>query len=541
MTVHVSIETRVCEVEPGLSLFECAERVDLSVSNSCGEIGDCRECLVEITEGADLLSSPAEQEGHLRENFRLACRARIVAEEGKVGFRRLRRSDVRILDAGDRLPELRRDVPLDPAVTREGGTVTLDGEPIAQSAGPLHGLALDIGTTTVVVRLVDLETGEVRATGSFENPQRYAGSDVMARIAHAAADSEGRLRTTLIAYVNQAIEAFSCEPETIYEVTVVGNPTMRDLFFGLDVTSLGQSPYRSLTEHDLDAGQRTTTSLESPARELGLHTHERARAYGLPLIGGHVGADAAACLLAIDAMNEDRLVALMDIGTNTELLVGNRERMLSASCPAGPAFEGGTIACGMPAFPGAIEAVRLDDDRAPHPRVIGGGAARGICGSGLVAALGELLRHDLMDSLGRIDGERFVLDPGAGIYLTDEDIGRLAQAKGAATAGWTLVMRGYGAERGPLKRLYLAGAFANYLDVKAALRIGLVPHMPRERIRPVGNAAIEGATLALRSLTLRRELESFVKSIEHIEMETDGSFFDAFVEGCQFKPLGEVA
>ncbi|UCC73834.1 MAG: DUF4445 domain-containing protein [Gemmatimonadota bacterium] len=540
MAIHVRIEGHECEAEPGLSLFDCAERIGLPIINSCGKQGKCRECLVEVTEGSDLLTPPAEDERHLRGKFRLACRARVGGAGGAIGFHRMRWSGVQIFDAGE-ISAARSEAPFDPAVTRDGAVVLLDGEPVAHGAGPLHGLALDIGTTTVVVRLVDLGTGDVRATSSFENPQRFAGSDVMARIAYAATDGEGRLRSALTAYVNQAVAAFPCDPDTIYEVVAVGNPTMRDLFFGLDVGSLGVCPYRSLTEHELGAGRRSATSISADARRLGLHVHPKARAFGLPLIGGHVGADAAACALAVDALNQDRLIALLDIGTNTELLVGTRQRMLAASCPAGPAFEGGTISCGMPAFSGAIESVRLAGNGAPLCGVIGGGTPRGICGSGLVSALGEMLKAERMSRLGRIGARRFVLDAGADIYLSERDISRLAQAKGALAAGWTLVMRRYGADYGELEQLYLAGGFANSLDLGAASRIGLIPQIPEGRIQRIGNAAIEGATLALRSVTLRGELESFVKGIDHVELEEDEGFFQAFVDGCQFKPLSGTA
>jgi uncharacterized 2Fe-2S/4Fe-4S cluster protein (DUF4445 family) len=540
LAIRVRIEERELEAEPGLSLFECADRVDLPITNSCGKDGDCRECLVEVTEGSELLAPRGEQERHLRGSFRLACRARIQGERGAISYHRVRWSGMRILEAGAPPPAPLRDAPFDPAVSLDGDTVLLDGDPIAQSSGPPYGLALDVGTTTVVVRLIDLDTGELRATQSFENPQRFAGSDVMARIAYAPADSESVLQSTLAAYLNHVIDAFPCDGKGIYEIVVAGNPTMRDLLFGLDVRSLGQSPYRSVTEHEFVAGRRTTTSVSAPGPQLGLRAHPRSRAYGLPLIGSHVGADAAAFLLAVDAMNERRTVALMDIGTNTELLVGNRDRMLAASCPAGPAFEGGTISCGMPAFPGAIEAVQIDESGAPRCRVIDGGAAQGICGSGLVDALGELLRTERMNRLGRLGriGGRFVLDSEADVYLTEEDVSRLAQAKGAAAAGWKLAMKRYGADYADVERLYLAGGFANRIDVEAAVRIGLIPQLPRERIQRVGNAAIEGATLALRSVRLRRELESFVQGIEHAELEADEGFFDAFVEGCQFKPLG---
>ncbi len=538
MGVHVQFYGRHLDAQPGLSLFDCAERLDIPITNSCYKQGTCRECLVEVLEGSELLIPRTDEETHLRGDYRLACRARLRARSGKIRLRPLRRGDVRILDAGSALPALREQAPLDPAVIRDGKLVLLDGASIDRTSGPLHGLAIDVGTTTVVVRLLDLESGAVCAMQAFENPQCFAGSDIMARIAYTADDDEARLRGTLIAYVNQAILALPCEPTTIYEVVVVGNSTMRDLFFGLDVGSLGQSPYRSLTEHELVANRRTTTSLSTPARKLGLVTHPEARAYALPLVGGHVGADAAAGLLAIDAANEDRLIALMDIGTNTEILVGHRHRMLAASCPAGPAFEGGTLSCGMAAFPGAIESVRLDGSGAPHCRVIGGGPPQGICGSGLVDTLGELLRTDRMNALGRIGCDRFVLDRSAGVYLSEADIARLAQAKAAQAAGWRLIMKAYGATFADIERLYLAGGFASHLDVDSALRIGLIPQVPPDRIRQVGNSAIEGATLALRSLTLRRALEAFVRTIEHVELETDEDFFDAFVEGCQFKPLG---
>ena len=537
MTVRVGVEQQFIEAKVGLSLFDCAERLGIPITNSCYKQGTCRECLVEVLAGGDQLSPRSVEEQHLRGRFRLACRAHILDSANVVRFRPLRRGVVRILDRGEELPAIRDRLPFDPAVTRDGRTVLLDGEPLDQADGPLYGLAVDAGTTTVVVRLVDLETGEVRATQSFENPQGFAGSEIMSRIAYFPSDDEGLLQRTLIAYVNQAILAFPCQINSIYEVAVAGNSTMRDLFFGLDVRSLGQSPYRSSSEHELNAGRRTTTRLAAGAHALGLCTNPKARAYGLPLVGGHVGADAAACLLAIDAANEDRLIALMDIGTNTELLIGNRKRMLAASCPAGPAFEGGLINCGMPAFPGAIEAVELDGDGSPSCRVIGDGEAQGICGSGLVDVLGELLRVQRMNLLGRIGAERFLLDRDAEVYLTEEDISQLAQAKAAQAAGWTLGMNHYGAQFDDLEQLYLAGGFASHLDVDAAQRIGLIPPVPHERIRQVGNAAIEGATLALLSRTLRERLESFVLSIAHIELETDADFFDAFVEGCQFKPL----
>ena len=179
----------------------------------------------------------------------------------------------------------------------------------------------------------------------------------------------GKLLTrTLAGYLTHAIEEFPVDPATIYEMVVVGNSTMRDLFFRQNVYSIGQKPYRSITEIEMADGKRSSTSLVETGRRCLLPIHPKARVYGLPIISGHVGADAAACMLAVDIAHEDRLVAIMDIGTNTELIVGNRHRILAASCPAGPAFEGGAISCGMPALDGAVEDVRLDDDGTVHAR-----------------------------------------------------------------------------------------------------------------------------------------------------------------------------
>src|SRR6185436_16819114 len=185
-------------------------------------------------------------------------------------------------------------------------------------------------------------------------------------------------------YLGHAIADLPVDPQTIYDVVLAGNSTMRDLFFRQSVYTIGQNPYRSITEIELAEGKRTTTSLTTTGRRSLLPIHPNARVYGLPIISGHVGADAAACMLAMDLEHEDRLVAIMDIGTNTELILGNRRRILAASCPAGPAFEGGAIRCGMPALDGAIEDVVIDGQGALRCRVIGDTPAEGICGSGLV-------------------------------------------------------------------------------------------------------------------------------------------------------------
>jgi len=265
------------------------------------------------------------------------------------------------------------------------------------------------------------------------------------------------------------------------------------------------------------------------------------------VISGHVGADAAAGMLAADLAHEDRLVAIMDIGTNTELIVGNRHRILAASCPAGPAFEGGAIACGMPALDGAIEEVKIEDDGSYRLRVIGEGEPEGICGSGLVDLMGELVRTGQMNERGRFEDDvrRMTLWRGTtedkDVYLLESDVNELAQAKGANVAGLHVVFSSYGIDFDDIDVFYLAGGFGRHLNIEASKRIGLIPCLDSAKIVQAGNTAIEGATIALLSRAKRQELEDLVKKVEHCRLETHPSFFDFFVEGCQFKPVEAIA
>src|SRR5262245_24999192 len=366
MPVTLTVNGHSVPVPVGVSLFTAAGQAGVRVPTSCVTQGKCKECVVEITRGMELLTAPTEFEKHLdvKARFRLSCQCRVAADTGEIECHTMRRGRMRIERRALHLPATHQTTTLDPAVVRDGDRIVdaTTGEEIARSAGPIHGLAIDLGTTTVVIRLIDLETGEQAADTSFENPQRFGGSDIMSRI-HYDTEHPGRLlMRTVAGYLSHAIADLPVDPLTIYDVVLVGNSTMRDLFFRQSVYTIGQNPYRSITEIQLAEGTRTTTSLTMSGRRSLLPIHPNARVYGLPIISGHVGADAAACMLATDLAHEDRLVAIMDIGTNTELILGNRHRILAASCPAGPAFEGGAIACGMPGLEGAIEDVALGED-----------------------------------------------------------------------------------------------------------------------------------------------------------------------------------
>jgi uncharacterized 2Fe-2S/4Fe-4S cluster protein (DUF4445 family) len=535
---RLSINNFETDVQAGDTLFDAAETLGVRVPTSCRKQGKCRECLIEITQGSEFLSGRVSEEQHLRGNFRLACRTRILAGSGEINCHTLRRGEMRIVGHGS-LPDLLKDVALVPCVTRDGDRVLLDGVEVDRSSQPIHGLAVDLGTTTVVVRLYNLESGELVAESSFENPQRFAGSEIMARIQYDTEFGGNLLMRTLAGYLSQTIAEFPIDPHSIYEAVIVGNSTMRDIFFRQNVYSIGQTPYQSITEIEMAQGQRSTTSLEQSGLKSLLPIHPRARAYGGPIISGHVGADAAACMLAVDLADEERLVAVMDIGTNTELIVGNRSRIVAASCPAGPAFEGGAISCGMPGLTGAIERVQIGDDGAFLLETIGDVPPEGICGSGLISLLSELLRTSQMNEFGRFENgeDRIFLSEANHIFLHERDVNELAQAKGANVAGLQSVFSHLGISFDDIEVFYLAGGFGCHLDVEAAKRIGLIPDLPTDKVIRIGNAAIEGASIALLSKSKRAELEQLVRRVEHCRLESHPDFFDFFVDGCQFKPV----
>ena len=541
MAVTLTINGQSTQATDARSLFDYAEAMGIDVPTSCRKQGKCKECMVEVIEGMSALSPLAEPERHLKGNFRLSCQTRITAADGHVRCHTMRRGHMRIERHALGLPGSDQAFKLDPSVTRDGDRILIDGVEVERSAGPMLGIALDIGTTTVVLRLIDLETGELIADTSFENPQRFGGSEVMSRIAYDTEHPGRLLMRTLAGYLSHAIEKFPVDPKTIYEMVVVGNSTMRDLFFRKNVYSIGQTPYQSITEIEMADGKRTSTSLIQTGLQSLLPIHPKARVYSAPIISGHVGADAAACMLAVDLAHEERLVAVMDIGTNTELILGNKHRILSASCPAGPAFEGGAIACGMPALDGAIEEVAIAADSSISLRVIGDVPPEGICGSGLVDTLSELLRTGRMNEMGRFedDVKRVTLyqHQGKEVFLLESDVNELAQAKGANVAGLHAVISSYGINFEDIDLFYLAGGFGHHLNIEASKRIGLIPSMDSTKIIQAGNTAIEGATIALLSKSKRQELEDLVKRVKHCRLETHPSFFEFFVEGCQFKPV----
>ncbi|TAK23986.1 MAG: DUF4445 domain-containing protein [Chloroflexota bacterium] len=525
------------------TLFDRADAQAIRVPTSCGRNGTCHECVVEVSRGAEALAPPTEAESFLRGGYRLACQARVLDPRREIAFAPLKRR-LQIVAEGRRRP-----VALEPPVRRVGDAVWRDGRPIDAYRGGIYGLAVDIGTTTVALSLVDLESGAVRHTSAFENPQRFGGADVLHRISYDGGPFRAELHQAIVraidAEIRELCRQFRVARRLIYEVVAVGNPTMRDLFFGLDVQSIGQRPFRSTTELALRRGERCTTAIEASPRPLGLHVNSAATAYGAPLIGSHVGADAVAGLLAIgmdELADDDGPIMLVDVGTNTEVVVGDAHRIVAASCPAGPAFEGGGVRFGMPGCAGAIESVHWRGGRFEW-RAIGGARPEGICGSGLIDLLAEMRRSDRMDRRGVFanGAAEVALVPEHGITFSRSDVSQLAQAKAANYAGQLIALRALGIPPEGLRRVYLAGGFANRVDVANAIAIGFLPDLPHDRIVKVGNAALEGAVMMLLSTQKRAAAERLARRIEHLELEEEPDFFDVFVEGCLFQSTRSAA
>ena len=535
----VRLNGREVQAHYGKSLFDYADFMRVRVPSSCGRGGQCHECIVEVKEGLEGLTPYSRDEYFLSGGYRLACLAIITDPSQTIEFSVLRRQP-RILTEG-----IRRSIDPDPRVRRDGDEVTIGGQPVDSYRGRILGLAADIGTTTVAINLIDLESAEIVGTSSFENPQRFGGSDIMNRISFDRGRNRGELRHAIISAINFEIGELTREADVhrrqIYEVVLVGNTTMRDIAFGIDVQSVGVKPYKSKVELEYEEGQRAGTALESNAQAMGLRVFPKAHVYGGPIIGCHVGADVAAALLAIGMDEQDEPVMLVDIGTNTEVVVGNRHGMVAASCPAGPAFEGGEVTYGMPGYDGAVESVAIRDGHA-EVSTIAGADVQGICGSGLVDLLAELRVHELMTELGVLAGNtrEFTFAQNQGMSLSRADISALAQAKAANYCGQFIALRSYGVPVADISKLYLAGGFANYLSVKNAIDIGFIANFPLQQVQKAGNAALEGATIMLLSQEHRRRVESLIQKAEHIELETTPDFFELFVEGCMFKPMPEI-
>jgi uncharacterized 2Fe-2S/4Fe-4S cluster protein (DUF4445 family) len=477
---------------------------------------------------------------------------------------------VRVMDALARewdLHDLDADLPatraLQHAVVAGGGKVTVaiyEGRTIT-AAWPgfrdrAYGVAIDIGSTTIAGHLASLLDGSVLASAGVMNPQIRFGEDLMSRVSYAmmhdrgAAEMTAAVRTALRDLVGSLAEMAGVGRDEILELVLVGNPIMHHLVLGLDPTPLGQAPFTLATERAVHAS----------ATELKLGVHPGARVYVLPCIAGHVGADTAGVILAEQPHLAEAVTLIVDVGTNAELVLGNKHRLLAASSPTGPAFEGAQISAGQRAAPGAIERVRVDPvTLEPRFRVIGTplwsdepGFAEateaigvtGICGSGIIEALAELFLAGVITADGIVDGaaaartSRVIEDGRTFSYLlaegtqriviTQNDVRAIQLAKAALYAGARLLMDAYGIEA--VDEVRLAGAFGSHIDVKHAMILGLVPDCDLDHVGSAGNAAGAGALIALLSGAARAEIEEVVRGVTKLETAIEPRFQEHFVE-----------
>ena len=419
-----------------------------------------------------------------------------------------------------------------------------------------YGMAVDVGSTTVAAHLCNLETDELAAAAGTMNPQIRFGEDLMSRVSYAMMNPGGAqqmtaaIRDALTALAAELARGAGIEPADILELTLVGNPIMHHLVLGIDPVELGGAPFALAVDE----------SLTLPASALGIGVHPNARVYVLPCIAGHVGADAAGMILAERPDQAEALTLLVDVGTNAEIVLGNRERLLACSSPTGPAFEGAQISCGQRAAPGAIERVRVDpatleprvkvigcdlwSDDAGFPAATARTGVTGVCGSGIIEVIAEMYLAGIITQDGVIDGalaarsERIVADGRTFSYvlhrgdvpmkITQNDVRAIQLAKAALYAGVALLMDHLGVTK--VDRIGLAGAFGSHIDTKHAMVLGMIPDCDLGQVASVGNAAGAGARIALLDASARAAIEDLVRRVEKIETAIEPRFQAHFVE-----------
>ena len=590
-------------VPSGTPIFDAASWNGIAIDSTCGGHGTCKKCKVRIVSGEVPVGSVdprAFTTDELRDGWRLACRAgahgdlvvevpplqtRPKAALVGVGRHVILRASVQkrhvVLEEPtleDQRPDLQRVLDalddLEPHASVEllrtlGGTlrkshfdvtaVVCDEELVDLEPGDTtarrFAIAFDLGTTTVVATLLDLETGQPVAVRSMLNRQQPYGADVITRISATMMDElalgalRDRAHETMSTLCGEVLAEGEVERTEVYEITVCGNVTMMQLALGVDPEPLSMAPFVVAT-HQWPPVK---------ASEFGVEVHPRAPAFVFPSLGAYVGGDIVAGMLATGLTRDRRLRLFIDVGTNSEIALGSAERVLATAAPAGPAFEAAQIRCGMRAAEGAIEGVRIADG-ALTLEVIGDTEPIGMCGSGLVDAVAELAHCGLLDHSGRfmadeeaavklpelakrltkIGEERvFVLhwrddDPANSVFLSQRDVRELQFAKASIATGWNILLADLGVDASEITQVLLAGSFGAFLTPLSAVRIGLVPKLALPRIISAGNVAGEGAKIAALSLRERAEAESILREVEYVELSGRADFNDLFIDQLAF-------
>ena len=599
---------RRVEVDRGTNLLDAAQKAGIDLVASCGGVGICGTCRVRVTQGEVTAMTLTEEESldaaQIAAGFRLACQTEPLTDvrldippESLTALQKMQveghETEIDLQPAvvavnlrleSPHLDDLRSDIDRVNAVLARHGFGPLTGElslltllsqrlrasswqariAIRPEAGfsrlvavlavgdPLIGLAMDLGSTKLALYLVDLQSGATLARTGVMNPQIAYGEDVVSRIAFANRGEENRrlLQTRLVDSINEAVETFCGElgfsTGQVVDVVAVGNTAMHHLFCGLPVEQLGAAPYVPVV------GQ----PISFAASEIGLKTASGAQVFMPANIAGYVGADHVSALLATQSYAAQKTTLVVDIGTNTEISLTHHGEVYSCSCASGPAFEGAHIHDGMRAAPGAIDRVHVRADEVILT-TIGDLPPVGICGSGILQAVAELLDAAVIDQRGvlrakngrvRVVGEgrtakkEFILataaETGTGreLVVTRKDVNEIQLAKGAIRAGIEILLQEAGLQALDVEEFIIAGAFGTHLDLNSALRVGMFPRLPLDRYRQVGNAAGVGAKQMLISCARRSEAAQLIDGVHYIELTTHANFTPAFVDAMYFDP-----
>jgi len=599
---------------PNVTVLEAAKAVGVDITAVCGGLGRCGKCRVIIETGGESLNPVTEAERNFLSDteismgYRLACQVLVksdlvvrIPEESRTGRQRLLvegievpvklepyvrkyfveipkpslldlRSDVeRLLDT------LREKYGLDdlviepfvlqelPSALREAdwkATVVIWNNRFIISVEPgdttnrIFGCAVDIGTTKIAGYLLSLNSGLLLAVDSLMNPQSAYGEDVISRITYASKGAKelNTLQKTVVEGINKILESLmdktGVRSDEIYEMTVVGNTAMHHIFLGINPKYVALAPYPPVIRG----------SVNVKARDVGVKINPNGNVHMLPVIGGFVGADAVAVILATKLYEADDICMALDIGTNTEVILGNKELLMAASCASGPAFEGAHIKYGMRAATGAIENIKIDPETLEvEYKTIDDVKPRGICGSAIIDAIAEMLKAGIIDFSGAFNREiksprlrlsengfEFVVAwsdetaIGKDITVTQKDIREIQLAKAAIHAGCMILMRKMGVRELDINALFLAGAFGTYINPESARIIGMYPEIPLNRVHVVGNAAGTGARMCLVSKSMRRKVEEIHKTVKYVELAAEPDFQTEFLNS-QFLPYADFS
>lgn len=590
ITVHTGNEGLQIEVKEGSSLLDVLAKNSLYVEAPCGGKGICGKCKVAVKkDGKPYLEDITKEEKKLltseeiQKGIRLCCNLNVFESlevflpHSKIEAKILSnlytnefevKSDIIIKKVVLGKPTLedqksylsrlksllgRENLKISHSVLKklaefkdEEFFVVLYNDEIIDitKSENLFGLAVDIGTTTVVCYLVDILKGKVLDFYSFVNPQKKFGADVISRIDFAKAKEDGLfvLQKEIIKGINEAIKILrsrlSISKDEIYKAVFVGNPTMIHLLLGIDPLSIATSPFVPVF----------ADKIEARAQDLELEINKNAILKVLDSISAYVGADIVAGILSTKMHKSEKVCLLLDLGTNGEMVLGNKEFMVAASAAAGPAFEGVNLSCGMNASSGAIDSIKIKDGKVEFT-TIERGQPKGICGSGIVLAVAYMLEEGIIDETGRfceeakekykdnfrqINGQMafFITDS---IYITQKDIREIQLAKAAISAGIKTMLKESGISEDDIESVFLAGGFGNYISPWAAVKIGLIPERLKNKIKPAGNTAGNGAILALLSSKLEEEFEEIKNRVKYIELSSSPEFNELFVECMVFE------